>query len=137
MATLNKVFLIGYLGSDPESIQTSSGKSMCKLSMATTEKWGEGQEQTDWHRVICWGKQAELCQQYLSKGSQVHIEGRIQYRSWEDNEGNTKWTTEIVAFRVTFLGKGGGGSRRQNEPPPPSEPPGGGSDNFDDDDIPF
>ncbi len=116
MASLNKVMLIGNLGADPEVRYTASGSSVANFRIATTEVWkdreGERQERTEWHRIVVWGKTAEHCGEYLSKGRSVYVEGRIQNREWEDKEGNRRWTTEINADRVTFLGSrndGGGG----------------------------
>ena len=108
MASLNKVMLIGNLGQDPEMTYTQGGTAKAQLSIATQEKWkdkgGEAKEKTEWHRVIVWGKLAEICGQYLSKGRQVFIEGRLQTRSWEDKDGNKRWTTEIVATGMQMLG---------------------------------
>ena len=108
MASINKVFLIGNLGKDPELRQAGSS-SVCNFSIATTEVWnskqtGERQERTEWHRIVVWGKSADHCGQYLKKGRSCHVEGKLQTRDWEDKEGNTRYTTEIVADRVTFLG---------------------------------
>ena len=116
MASVNKVFLIGNLGADPEVRYTSSGSAVANFRIATSEVWndrnGERQERTEWHRIVVWGKQAEHCGEYLSKGRSVHVEGRIQTREWDDRDGNKRYTTEIVANSVTFLGgrgEGGGG----------------------------
>jgi len=118
MASINKVFLIGNLGADPEVRYTQGGGAVCNFRMATTEVWnskqsGERQERTEWHRIVVWGKQGEHCGEYLKKGRPCHVEGRIQTREWEDRDGNKRYTTEIVADRVTFLGgrgeSGGGG----------------------------
>ncbi len=116
MASLNKVMLIGNLGKDPEVRQAGSS-SVCNFNIATTEVWndrdGNRQERTEWHRIVVWGKQAEHCGNYLRKGRSVHLEGKIQTREWEDKEGQKRFTTEIVADRVTFLGgreEGQGGS---------------------------
>ncbi|MEL7368446.1 MAG: single-stranded DNA-binding protein [Myxococcota bacterium] len=116
MASVNKVFLIGNLGADPEVRYTSSGSAVANFSVATTEVWndrnGERQERTEWHRIVVWGKQAEHCGEYLRKGRSVHVEGKIQTRSWDDRDGNKRYTTEVVANSVTFLGsrsEGGGG----------------------------
>lgn len=116
MASLNKVMLIGNLGADPEVRYTASGSSVANFRIATTEVWnnrdGERQERTEWHRIVVWGKTAEHCGEYLSKGRSVYVEGKIQTREWEDKEGQRRWTTEINADRVTFLGSrsdGGGG----------------------------
>ena len=116
MASVNKVFLIGNLGADPEVRYTSSGSAVANFRIATSEVWndrnGERQERTEWHRIVVWGKQAEHCGEYLNKGRSVHVEGRIQTREWDDRDGNKRYTTEIVANSVTFLGgrsEGGGG----------------------------
>ncbi|MBI2091987.1 MAG: single-stranded DNA-binding protein [Deltaproteobacteria bacterium] len=116
MASLNKVMIIGNLGADPEVRSTGSGQSVATLRVATTERWmdksGQKTERTEWHRVIVWGKQAELCKEYLSKGRQVYAEGRLQTREWTDKEGNKRYTTEVVAQRIQFLGSGSGKSTR-------------------------
>jgi single-strand DNA-binding protein len=108
MSGINKVIIIGRLGADPEVKTISSGNTVARLSIATSESWkdqqGQRQERTEWHRVVVWGKQAELCGQYLSKGRQAFIEGRLQTRSWEDQQGQKRYTTEIVATNVQFLG---------------------------------
>ena len=108
MASINKVFLIGNLGADPELRQAGSSP-VCNFRIATTEVWnskqsGERQERTEWHRIVVWGKSAEHCGEYLKKGRSCHVEGRLQTRDWEDKDGNKRYTTEIVADRVTFLG---------------------------------
>lgn len=112
MASVNKVILIGNLGADPEVRYTPGGQAVCELRMATNESWtdknGAKQERTEWHRVVVWGKQAENCGKYLSKGRTAYVEGRLQTRQWDDKEGNKRYTTEIVADRVQFLGGGGG-----------------------------
>lgn len=106
--SLNKVMLIGRLGQDPELKQVSAGNPVCNFSIATSENWtdksGQKQEKTEWHRIVVWGKLAELCQQYLTKGRQAYVEGRLQTRSWEDKEGQKRYTTEILANTVQFLG---------------------------------
>lgn len=117
MAGVNKAILIGNLGRDPELRYTQSGQAVTNFSLATSENWtdknGERTEKTEWHRIVAWGKTAELCAQYLSKGRTVYIEGRLQTRDWEDKEGVKRQTTEIVANTVQFLGgpraEGGGG----------------------------
>ena len=110
MASVNRVTLIGNLGRDPELRYTQSGQAVTNFSVATNEKWkdkdGQLQERTEWHRINVWGKSAENCAQYLSKGRSVYIEGRLQTRDWEDREGNKRQTTEVVAQRVQFLGGG-------------------------------
>jgi single-strand DNA-binding protein len=111
--------LIGRLGADPEVKQVGQGQSVARLSLATSENWtdksGQKQERTEWHRVVVWGKQAEHCGKYLSKGRQCYVEGRLQTRSWEDQaSGQKKYSTEIVANTVQFLGGGASGERTQN-----------------------
>ena len=107
MANLNKATLIGRLGNDPELKQTSSGNSVAQMSLATNEYWtdksGQKQERTEWHRVVVWGKLAETCAKHLSKGRRVYLEGRIQTRQWESKEGEKRYTTEVVANSVQFL----------------------------------
>jgi single-strand DNA-binding protein len=107
---INKVILIGNLGQNPEVKSSSSGQSICNLSIATNESWtdrnGQKQEKTEWHRVVVFGKLADLCGQYLQKGRQAYIEGKLQTRSWQDKDGQTRYTTEIVAQQVQFLGGG-------------------------------
>ena len=115
MAGLNKVMLIGNLGRDPEIRYTQSGTAVVNFTIATSEQWndrnsGERQERTEWHRIVVFGKQAEVCEKYLSKGSSIYIEGRLQTRSWE-KDGQTHYTTEIVATNFQFLGGRGGGDQ--------------------------
>jgi single-strand DNA-binding protein len=116
MAGVNKAILVGNLGRDPELRQTPSGQNVCNFTLATSESWtdrnGERVERTEWHRIVAWGKTGELCAQYLSKGRTVYVEGRIQTREWEDKDGNKRYTTEINAQNVNFIGprdSGGGG----------------------------
>lgn len=115
MASVNKVILIGNLGGDPEKRVTGNGQSVTTFNIATSERWtdkaGQKQERTEWHKIVVWGPQAESCAQYLAKGRQVFVEGRLQTRQWDDKEGNKRYTTEVVAQRVQFLG-GPGGERR-------------------------
>ena len=155
--SVNKAIVVGNLGKDPEVRYTSGGSAVCNFTVATNEQWkdksGQKQERTEWHRIVAWGKTAELCGEYLSKGRTVYVEGRIQTRDWQDRDGNKRYTTEIVAQTVQFLdkggsgggarggsgggGSGGGGGGGQSGPddfgPPPPGFDGGGSD----DDIPF
>jgi single-strand DNA-binding protein len=143
MAGVNKAILIGNLGRDPELRYTGSGTAVANFTLATTEnirsKEGEREERTEWHRIVAWGRTAELCAQYLNKGRSVYIEGRIQTREWEDKEGQKRRTTEIVANTVQFLGGrgqqggGGGGSFGGGS----SGGSGGGADQGGSDDIPF
>jgi single-strand DNA-binding protein len=153
MASVNKVILIGNLGRDPEVRYMPSGDAVATLNVATTEKWkdknGESQEQTEWHRVAFFGRQAEICGEYLRKGSQIYVEGRLQTRKWTDKDGNERYTTEIRGDRMQMLGSRGGAGpsepmMRDSEPPPAGvaagKPAGakksGGFDDLDDD-IPF
>ncbi len=112
MASVNKVILVGNLGRDPELRYTQSGQAVANFTLATTERFsnreGERQERTEWHRIVAWGRTAELCAQYLAKGRSVYIEGRLQTREWEDKEGQKRRTTEITAQTVQFLGGGRG-----------------------------
>jgi single-strand DNA-binding protein len=115
MATgINKAILIGRLGGDPEVRYTSNGGAVANFTLATNESWtdkqGQKQEKTEWHRVVVWGKLAELCGQYLSKGRQAYIEGKLQTREWTDKEGGKRYTTEVVAQTVQFLGGPGAGA---------------------------
>lgn len=106
--SVNKVILLGRLGQDPELKYTPGGSPVCNFSVATTESWtdksGQKQEKTEWHRVVVWGKLAELCNQYLAKGRQCFLEGRLQTRSWDDKDGNKRYTTEVMASTVQFIG---------------------------------
>jgi single-strand DNA-binding protein len=149
MASINKVILIGNLGRDPELRYTQSGQAVANFTLATTERFsnreGERQERTEWHRIVAWGKTAELCAQYLAKGRSVYIEGRLQTREWEDKEGQKRRTTEITANTVQFLGgrgQQGGGGGGGGGSAPSGGGSGGGSGGFDEgpppaDDIPF
>jgi single-strand DNA-binding protein len=115
MSGVNKVILIGRLGDDPDFRTTATGQSVSKLSLATSDKYeknGKMEEKTEWHRVILWGKQAELASQYLKKGSQVYIEGKLTTRSWEDKENKKQYITEVVGNHMTFLG---GGQKKEEE----------------------
>ncbi len=116
---INKVILIGNLGQNPEIKHTPSGQSVCNLSIATNEAWtdknGQKQEKTEWHRVVVFGKLADLCAQYLQKGRQAYIEGKLQTRSWQDKDNQTRYTTEVVAQTVQFLGGNAGAGRSQNQ----------------------
>ncbi len=150
MASVNKVIVLGNLGQDPEVRYTPGGQAVGTLNVATNEKWtnkqnNQPEERTEWHRIVVWGKLAELCRDYLAKGRTVYVEGRLQTRKWEDKQGQPRYTTEIVAQTIQFIGGGGPGQPGQgkgdkggdsssgsssssgNEPPP-----------FDEgDDIPF
>jgi len=121
MAGVNKVILVGNLGSDPQVRYTPGGQAVANFNIATSERFnnkaGEKEERTEWHRIVAWGKLAEICQQYLKKGKQVYIEGRLQTRQWEDQQGQKRQTTEIVAQNMQMLGRAGEGGG-----------PGGGGD---------
>lgn len=152
MSSLNKAMIIGRLGQDPDIRYTQSNTAVANLSIATSDRYkdkqGEWNEQTEWHRVVAWGRMAEIAQEYLKKGSLVYIEGPIQTKQWEDNDGTTRYTTEIKALTLTMLdGKSEGGGS-QGGPPHPSESSGQGkpvdssvdlNEEFDDidDDLPF
>lgn len=142
MGSVNKVILIGNLGKDPEVRHTASGAAVANFSIATNEAWnnkdGQREERTEWHRVVTFGKLADICAQYLKRGKQVYIEGRLQTRSWDDRDGNKRYTTEIVATTMTMLGRAGGAPPESYAPPiqegRASEAPSSGPE---DDDIPF
>ena len=143
MGSVNKVILVGNLGRDAELRYTPGGAAVATLNLATTEVWndkqGQRQEKTEWHRVVLWGKQAETLQEYLVKGKQIYVEGRLQTRQWDDKDGNKRYTTEIKADRVTLLSSGGGG-RSGGMDRAPSHAPGGDEppvEPITDDDIPF
>ena len=162
---INKVILIGNLGADPETRYTPSNTAVTNLSLATSDSWrdrqtGEQQERTEWHRVVCFNRLAEIAAEYLRKGSKVYIEGRLQTRKWQGQDGQDRYTTEIVANDMQMLDSrgGGGGGLGQSDPgddwgqsappqrssgggggaprPAPTTGPGPGGDDFDDD-IPF
>ena len=147
MASLNKVLILGNLGADPEVSALPSGQTKVTMRVATNDSWndkdGNRQERTEWHRVVVWGKQAENCKNYLKKGRTVFIEGRIQSRQWEDQQGQKRFMTEIVAQNVKFVGGGGGGPGRgqgEAEDAPLVEPVGtdaGAPPPIHDDDVPF
>jgi single-strand DNA-binding protein len=112
MGSVNKVILVGNLGRDAELRFTPGGAAVSTINMATTEVWndkgGQRQEKTEWHRVVLWGKTAESLSEYLTKGKQIYVEGRLQTRQWDDKDGNKRYTTEIRADRIVLLGGGGG-----------------------------
>lgn len=169
MGGVNRVILVGHLGKDPEVRYTPNGQAVANFTIATSDTWtdkgGQKQERTEWHRIVAWAKLAELCGEYLAKGRQVYVEGRIQTRQWEDRDGQKRYTTEILASQIVFLGgrgegmgggssgggssggggggSSGGGNRRQ---PQSDHQGGGGSGGYDDfsgppplsdDDVPF
>lgn len=142
MAGVNKVILVGNLGRDPELRYTQSGQAVANFTLATTEQYtkreGGREERTEWHRIVAWGRLAEICGEYLSKGRQVYIEGRIQTREWEDREGEKRRTTEIVALQMQMLGRRGETVSTTDEPRSQDS---SGDEDFgsqdSDDDIPF
>ena len=145
--SVNKVILVGNLGANPEMRFTQGGQAVANLRLATSERWtdksGQKQETTEWHRVVAFGKLAEICGQYLTKGRQIYIEGRIQTRQWQDQQGQKRFTTEIVATNMQMLGSRTGGERPADDMGAtvpaddsfPGDPGTGGGGN--DDDIPF
>lgn len=149
MASVNKVILVGNLGRDPEVRYTPSGAAVANFSIATTEKWnnkqtGNPEERTEWHRIVVWGKLAELCKEYLTKGRSVYVEGRLQTRQWDDKDGNKRYTTETVAQTVQFLGRRDGAGAQDSPAQSQSQTQSAAADNqggpppFDaDEDIPF
>ncbi|HKQ97672.1 MAG TPA: single-stranded DNA-binding protein [Candidatus Polarisedimenticolia bacterium] len=146
MGSVNKVILVGNLGRDPEVRYTQGGSPVANFTLATNEVWtdkaGAKQERTEWHRVVAWGKTAEIARDHLGKGKQVYIEGSLQTRQWEDRDGNKRSTTEIKAGRLVLLGRaeggGGGGYDRGGGGGAAPMPEGGGSDEAPpDEDIPF
>jgi len=129
--SINKVILIGNLGADPDLRHTSNGTAVANFQIATNERWtnpnGEKEERTEWHRIVVFGRLGEICGEYLAKGKQVYVEGRLRTRNWEDRDGNQRYTTEIIATKMQMLG--GSGSSAESEPGPAEFPP--------EDDIPF
>lgn len=154
MKSLNKAMLIGNLGSDPELRHTASGQAVASFNLATNEVWGgkDGQpqqERTEWHRIVLWGRLAEVANEYLRKGSRMYVEGRIQTRQWQDQQGNKRYTTEIIGQNMLMLGSRGGDasqgggerserSERYSGPPDSPGPDAAGPDFVEDDnDLPF
>tara|TARA_B100001123_G_scaffold446424_1_gene600845 strand:- start:746 stop:1183 length:438 start_codon:yes stop_codon:yes gene_type:complete len=145
MGSVNKVILVGNLGRDAEVRSTTGGTSVATISIATTDVWndkgGQRQEKTEWHRVVLWGKTAETLQEYLLKGRQIYVEGRLQTREWQDRDGNKRYTTETRADRVVLLGGRGnsGGETSGVSQGRQSDPPLGPGDSGEltEDDIPF
>jgi len=143
---INKVIIVGNLGGDPETRYMPSGSAVTNLTVATNESWkdkqtGEQKDRTEWHKVAMFNRLAEVAAEYLRKGSQVYIEGKLRTRKWQDKNGQDRWTTEIIADEMQMLGGrgGGGGSAPMNsssDSAPSSAPPQPGPDDFDDD-IPF
>ncbi len=139
---VNKVILVGNLGNDPETRYMPSGDAVTNISVATTESWkdkqsGEQKEKTEWHRVVMFRRLGEIAAEYLRKGSQVYIEGKLRTNKWKDRDGNDRYTTEIIADEMQMLGsRSGGGAPAMSDSPPASAPPQPSGDDFDDD-IPF
>jgi single-strand DNA-binding protein len=143
---LNKVMLIGNLGRDPEVRSIPSGQQVATFTLATNRRWtdkaGQRQEQTEWHQIVCWGKLAEIAAQYLTKGKQIFVEGRIQTRSWDDKQtGEKKYRTEVICDNFQMLGQRGGGPDTEGHAPAAGGPTYdeglGGPAGSEDDDIPF
>ncbi len=128
--SVNKVILVGHLGSDPESRYTASGNAVTTFSLATNESWknadGNYEDKTEWHRCVLFGKMAETANEFVKKGQLIYLDGKLRTRSWEDNSGNKRYTTEVVAERFTMLGRKSSGSGEGTQPPAD-----------DDDDLPF
>src|SRR5579872_5074038 len=152
MGSVNKVILVGNLGRDAELRYTPGGAPVATLNLATTEVWndktsGQKQEKTEWHRIVLWGKSAEALSEYLTKGKQIYVEGRLQTRKWQDKDGNDKYSTEIRSDRIVLLGGGGGGGGGARPQRPAAvgahaggeqmEPMGEPVSELTDDDIPF
>ena len=146
---INKVILVGNLGADPETRYMPSGGAVTNIRIATSEGWkdkqtGEQRERTEWHRIVFFNRLAEVAAEYLRKGSQVYVEGRLQTRKWQGQDGADRWTTEVVANEMQMLGRAGGGGGYQSgssdsaaeAPPEAAVSSSGGTDDFDDD-IPF
>lgn len=148
MAGVNKVIIVGHLGNDPEMRTMPNGEQVANISVATSESWidknsGEKKEVTEWHRIVFYRRQAEICGQYLQKGSQVYIEGRLKTRKWQDNNGQDRYTTEIQGDVLQMLGNRQNEQSQQNKPQPQPKPnkpdplsAAAEQDGFDDD-IPF
>jgi single-strand DNA-binding protein len=147
VAGVNKVILVGNLGSDPEVRTTPGGQRVANFRMATSRSWngqdGQRQEKTEWHSIVAWGKLADICERYLTKGKQVYVEGRLETRSWQDKEGQTRYKTEIICETMQMLGRAGerggepgGDMPRGGGAPDESFAPAGGGGGSDDD-LPF
>ena len=154
MASVNKVILLGNLGADPEVRYTNTGTAVANFRIATNERWndknGATQERTEWHNIVAWGKLAEICGKYLKKGRSVYVEGRLQTRSWDDKDGQKRYSTEIISDRIELLGRregggsGGGGRDRDDDDGGYQGgggnyggPSGGPQHDAPDDDVPF
>lgn len=147
--SVNKVILLGNLGKNPELKMTASGIPVVNFSLATSDRWkdknsGELQEKTEWHNLVCWNKLAETASKYLTKGSSVYVEGRLQTRSWDDKEGRKHYTTEVVVNELVMIGGRPGGARAAAATAPSGadedaleQRPGGSQPEITDDDLPF
>jgi single-strand DNA-binding protein len=139
--SVNKVILVGRLGQDPKASNTQGGSAVANFSVATNESWvdknGQKQDRTEWHRIVVWGKLAENCCKYLAKGREAYVEGKLQTRSWQDKEGQTKYTTEIVASVVQFIGSAPQGQSQGAPQSNQSNGPGSNTDDYNAVDIPF
>lgn len=140
MSSVNKVIILGNLGQDPESRNTNSGSAVTNISVATSEQWkdknsGEKKEKTTWHKVVFFGRLAEVAAQYLRKGSKVYVEGSIDVQKWQDQSGSDRYTTQIVAREMKMLGGKDNGGQQQSRPQQSAPPP--ATDEGFDDDIPF
>ena len=136
--SVNKIVLVGHLGADPESRFTPSGVAVSTFNMATNESWknkeGEYEDRTEWHRIVLYGKAAETASEYMKKGQLAYVEGRIRTRSWEDKDGMTRYTTEVLGDRFTMLGRK---SENKSTAAPAEASAGAGGGGGDDDDLPF
>ena len=141
MASVNKVILVGNLGRDPEVRYTPGGSAVANFTLATTDRWndpsGEKKERTEWHRIVVWGKQAEIAGEYLRKGRQIYVEGSLQTREWTDRDGNKRYTTEVRAQRFQMLGARPGEERQPVPAQGPMEEVAEPEAGFGEDDIPF
>lgn len=141
MSGVNKVILVGNLGGDPTMRYTPNGTAVCNFNVATSEKFttkdGEKETRTEWHRVVAWARLAEICNEYLKKGKQVYVEGRLQTRSWEDQNGNKKYSTEVVANNMVMLGRAGDSPMEVPSQDTPEAQGVGQGPAADDDDLPF
>ena len=142
MGTVNRVILVGNIGKDAEGRYTTGGAAVSTLSLATTEVWndkssGQKQEKTEWHRVVVWGKQAETLSEYLTKGRQIYVEGRLQTRQWDDKDGNKRYTTEVRTDRIVLLGGRSSAGEAGQQGQAVTGGPVAGPTELTEDDIPF
>lgn len=139
--SVNKAILVGRLGKDPELRYTPGGKAVASFSLATSERWtnaeGQKQENTTWHNIVAWGKQAEVIKEYLSKGREVYIEGRISNRSYDDKDGNKRYISEVVVQNFSFIGNKDSGGGNGGQKPPQDETSQVPANEAPEDDLPF